>query len=68
MKLIKVMMKEENKIQEAYKKMVINEIDFTTFRSNALQGLTLDKKKGKKISKDETEKWIKDEYKRHYGK
>jgi len=68
MKLIKVEMKEEDNIREAYKKMVINEIDFTTFRSNALQGLTLDKKKSKKMSKDEIEKWIKDEYKRHYGK
>jgi hypothetical protein len=50
-------------------KKYLKEMDFATFRSNALQGLTLDKKKkGKKMSKDETEKWIKDEYKRHYGK
>jgi hypothetical protein len=49
----------------------INEIDFMTFRNNALQGLSMVKPKGKRqkpMSKDELDKWIKKEWERHQKK
>lgn len=39
---------------------------FLDFRSQALQSLTLlPNKQRKKMSKEETERWIKEEYERH---
>ena len=43
-------------------------MDYLTFRSRAIQALTIIPKKQKKImSKDEIENWVEREYHRHYG-
>lgn len=47
-------------------------MDYLTFRSGALQNITLLKGKERQrfqlMTKDEIEAWIKSEYERHYGK
>jgi len=46
---------------------MVKKMNYLKFRSNALQSLAIAGKKNFK-SKDDVERWIKKEYKRHYNK